>query len=316
MGAWERSSKLIGQHYPGVKSYSSLEELLADDAVELVVVNTPTYTHYEYALRALQVGKHVIVEKAFTTTVAEAIELQEIAEAGNLKLSVFQNRRWDSDFKTVQSIIKEGILGDPVEVSFSYDRYNPALSPKLHKEIPRPGAGVVYDLGPHVIDHALFLFGMPVSVFADISVTRPTSQVDDYFEIILRYPTFRVRLRASYFVREPVPSYIVHGTKGSFLKTRADVQEASLLAGKKPNSDGYGIEPDHDQGLLHTEIDGKMIRKKIETLPGNYMDYYDGVYRSMVHEEHLPVTAEDGVHVMRIIEAALTSRSTGKVIDL
>jgi predicted dehydrogenase len=203
-----------------------------------------------------------------------------------------------------------------VEVSFSYDRYNPALSPKLHKEIPRPGAGVVYDLGPHVIDHALFLFGMPVSVFADISVTRPTSQVDDYFEIILRYPTFRVRLKASYFVREPVPSYIVHGTKGSFLKTRADVQEASLLAGKKPNSDGYGIEPDHDQGLLHTEIDGKMIRKKIEKLPGNYMDYYDGVYRSMVHEEHLPVTAEDGVHVMRIIEAALTSRSTGKVIDL
>jgi predicted dehydrogenase len=316
VGSWERSNKSIQQFYPQVKSYTSLESLLADERVDLVIVNTPTYTHYELTKKVLEAGKHTVVEKAFTATAAEAMELKALAEKMNGKLSVFQNRRWDSDFKTVKHIVDRGVLGDLVEVSFSYDRFKPTLSPKTHKETPRPGAGVVHDLGPHLIDQALYLFGMPEAVFADISITRPTSQVCDYFELLLYYPTWRVRLRASYFVREPAPSYIIHGTKGSFLKTRADVQEADLQAGKKPTGADWGVEPSGEQGVLHTEVDGKAIRERIESLPGNYMEYYEGIYQALVHDKQLPVTALDGVYVMRVIDAAFASSEEKRVIEL
>ncbi|HEU5292083.1 MAG TPA: Gfo/Idh/MocA family oxidoreductase [Cyclobacteriaceae bacterium] len=314
-GAWERSKKDIENHYPSAKSYTSFESLLEDSSVDLVVVNTPTYTHFDYAKKSLLANKHVVVEKAFTTTVVEAKELKALAEEKGKMLSVFQNRRWDSDFKTVQHVIKEGILGDLKEVSFSYDRFNPVLSPKLHKETPGPGAGVVYDLAPHIMDQALILFGMPTHVFADIHVMRQTSQVEDYFEILLYYPAMRVRLRATYFAREPVPSYIVHGSKGSFLKTRADVQEAMLQLGKKPVGPDWGKEPESEQGLLHTEVDGKIIRESVKTLQGNYLDYYDGVYKAIANSQKPPVTADEGVLVMRIIEAAFKSYREKKVID-
>lgn len=316
VGSWERSNKSIQQFYPQAKSYASLESLLADERVDLVIVNTPTYTHYELTKKVLEAGKHAVVEKAFTATAAEAMELKALAEKMNSKLSVFQNRRWDSDFKTVKHIVDRGVLGNLVEVSFSYDRFNPTLSPKLHKETPRPGAGVVHDLGPHLIDQALYLFGMPEAVFADISITRPASRVYDYFEILLYYPSWRVRLRAGYFVREPAPSYIIHGTKGSFLKTRADVQEADLQAGKKPLNPDWGVEPKQEQGLLHTEVDGKIIRERIESLPGNYMEYYEGIYQALVHDKQLPVTALDGLQVMRVIDAAFASSEEKRVIEL
>lgn len=316
VGSWERSTKAIQQAYPNTKSFASLESLLTDERVDLVIINTPTYTHYELTKKVLEAGKHAVVEKAFTAIATEAMELKALAEKLNCKLSVFQNRRWDSDFKTVKHILDRGVLGDVVEVSFSYDRFNPGLSPKLHKENPRPGAGVVHDLGPHLIDQALVLFGMPEAVFADISITRATSQVSDYFEILLYYPTWRVRLRAGYFVREPAPSYIVHGKKGSFLKTRADVQEADLQAGKKPTATDWGIEPKEQHGLLHTEVDGKIIRERVESLPGNYMEYYEGIYQSLVHDKQLPVTANEGVQVMRVIDAAFTSSEERRVVEL
>lgn len=314
-GAWERSKRIFTQAYPGTKSYATLEELLADKEVELVVVNTPTSTHFEYAKQALLAGKHVVVEKAFTSTPAEAIELKSIAEQKGLKLSVFQNRRWDSDFKTIRKVITDGLLGEIVEATMSYDRYNPQLSPKVHKETVSPGSGVVKDLGPHLIDQALVLFGMPESVFGDIMITRDGSQVVDYFEILLRYPRHRVRLRAGYFFREPAPSYIFHGRLGSFLKTRGDTQEPRLLAGEKPRQAGM-LEPESEQGLLHTERNGVVVREKVETLPGNYLDYFDGVYRAIAEGKEMPVTAEDGIRVMRIIEAAEQSNREKRVIEL
>ena len=314
-GSWERSKKSIAQDYPGVKSFPSFEALLDDSSVELVIVNTPTYTHFEYAKQSLLANKHVVVEKAFTATAAEAKELKALAEQKGKMLSVFQNRRWDSDFKTVQHVINQGVLGDLREVSFSYDRYNPALSPKLHKETPGPGAGVVYDLAPHITDQALTLFGPPTHVFADIHVMREKSKVEDYFEILLYYPSMRVRLRATCFAREPVPSYVLHGTKGSFLKTRADVQEAALQTGKRPSGSDWGTEPETEQGVLHTEVDGKVIRESVKTLQGNYMDYYDGVYKAIVNNQNPPVTADDGILVMRVIESAFRSWREKKVVD-
>jgi scyllo-inositol 2-dehydrogenase (NADP+) len=315
-GAWERSKKSLVEHYPEATSYPTLESVLQDEAITLVIVNTPTNSHYELTKKSLEAGKHVVVEKAFTTTVAEAEELKTLAEAMDRKLSVYQNRRWDSDFRTVQHIIHKGILGNPVEVSFSYDRFNPALSPKLHKEIPGPGAGVVYDLGPHLIDQAFVLFGKPLAVFASFDVLRATSQVEDYFELLLYYPKLHVRLRASYFVREPAPSFIVHGTRGSFLKTRGDVQEATLQAGRKPTGADWGAELDQDRGILHTEINGTVVKEVVESLPGNYMAYYEGVYQSIANNQPPPVTADDGIMVMRIIEAAFRSDREKKVIEL
>jgi scyllo-inositol 2-dehydrogenase (NADP+) len=311
---WERTKNLAQEKYPGVKTYRDLDELLRDDAIELVIVNTPTYTHYEYAKKALEANKHAIVEKAFTTTFAEAEELATLAKQKGKFLSVYQNRRWDSDFKTVKKIFDEDLLGDVVEAEIHFDRFNQNLSPKAHKEIPNPGAGVVYDLGPHVIDQALTLFGMPEAVFADIRVLRPHSQVDDYFEILLYYPGVRVRLHSSYIVREPIPSFVLHGTKGSFHKSRADVQEAALLAGKKPGTPEWGKEPESEKGLLHTEKDGQVTRDTVPTLQGNYMDYFEGIHQALRNNKPLPVTAEDGANVMRIIETALASRKEGRVI--
>jgi len=264
----------------------------------------------------LLAGKHVIVEKAFTSNVAEAQELATLSKEKNLKLSVFQNRRWDSDFKTLKQIMEKKLLGEIVEAEFHFDRYNPVLSSKVHKETINSGSGIMKDLGPHIIDQALYLFGLPNAVFADIRITRALSVVDDYFDILLYYPDFRVRLKAGFFVREPIPSYVIHGKKGSFLKSRGDVQEDELKLGKKPNLTTWGIEKEGQEGLLHTEIDGKISKEKVPTLQGNYYDFFEGVYQAIVNDKLEPVTAQDGVNVMRIIEAAFQSSEQQRAINL
>ncbi|HEY0047409.1 MAG TPA: Gfo/Idh/MocA family oxidoreductase [Flavobacterium sp.] len=312
-GAWERSKKLIHEDFPLVRSYGSFEELLDDD-VELVIVNTPVYTHFEYAEKALLAGKHVLVEKAFTTTVEEAETLNELAKRRKLKLAVFQNRRWDSDFKTVQDVLAKNILGDIVEAEIHFDRYNPKLSPKLHKEKQNAGAGILIDLGSHIIDQALCLFGFPESLYADIRITREDSIVDDWFDITLVYPDLRVRLKAGFLAREPLPSYIIHGKTGSFIKSRGDIQEDELKLGKKPMVTDWGKEPQHKSGLLHTEIERAIVRENVPTLPGNYYDFFELLFRAIKKKEAVPVSAADGINVMRIIEAARTSSNEKKQI--
>jgi scyllo-inositol 2-dehydrogenase (NADP+) len=316
IGSWERSKKLIQEDYPEVISFPTLESILEDKSIDLVIVNTPVGTHFEYAKKVLLAGKHALVEKAFTTTVAEAQELTALAKERGLKLSVFQNRRWDSDFKTVKKIIDANLLGEIVEAEFHFDRYNPVLSPKQHKETANSGAGILKDLGPHLIDQALFLFGFPNAVLADIRITRVGSLVDDYLDILLYYPDFRVRLKASFFVREPNPSYVVHGKKGSFLKSRGDVQEDNLKLGMKPNLTTWGTEKEDQEGLLHTEIGGKIIKEKVPSLQGNYYEFFEGLYQAITNDKTEPVTAQDGVNVMQIIEAAIQSSEQKRTIDL
>lgn len=313
---WERSKQAAAQFYPDVISYPAYEALLADTSVELVVVNTPNYTHFDYAKKALLAGKHVVVEKPFTITTAEATELKTLAEQQQKVLSVFQNRRYDSDFKTVQRIIREQRLGTIVEAEIHFDRYNQVLSPKLHKEVPGPGTGVLYDLGSHIIDQGLHLFGMPQKVFADLQTQRPLSKIDDYMELLLFYPQLRVRLKGGYIVREPLPAYTIHGTNGSFLKSRADIQEAALVKGNVPGGKDWGAEPDTERGLLHTEENGQVIREYVETEQGNYGEYYDRLYKAIRLQEPVPVTAEEGVQVIRIIEAAYQSRQEQRIIEL
>lgn len=314
-GSWERSKKIIQQDYSDVRSYPTLTNLL-QDAVDLVVVNTPIETHYQYAKQALLAGKHVIVEKAFTTTVAEAEELKVIAEQQKVKLSIYQNRRWDSDFKTVQSILSQKLLGDIVEGEIHFDRFNPSLSPKQHKETKNAGAGIIMDLGSHSIDQALCLFGMPEAVFADLRKTRLHSEIEDYFDILLYYPSFRIRLKATFFAREPIPSYIFHGKKGSLLKKRGDIQEEDLKVGKKPNLPDWGKEPKHLEGILHTETNGDILKENISTSLGNYYEYYDLMYQAITQNKEVPVTASEGIQTMKIIEIAVKSSNQKRVISL
>lgn len=307
VGAWERHQKSIQEIYPETRSYGSLDELLADKAIELVVVNTPTYTHYEYAKRALEAGKHVIVEKAFTSTVAEAEELKSLAEKTGKQLAVFQNRRWDSDFLTVKKVIESGKLGELNEMEIHFDRYNLTPSYKTHKEEKNAGSGIVKDLGPHIIDQALLLFGMPAALFADIRIIRPQSIVDDYFDILLYYPTLRVRLKATLIAKETVPAYIVHGSNGSFLKSRADMQETLLQQGTTPDIPDWGMESKSEQGIINYLKEGRTIREKAESERGNYMEFYNQIYAALTEQKSIPVTAGDGIHVMQIIEAAYKS---------
>jgi len=313
-GSWERSKKVIEEKYPSVHSYTSLDEILNDNSIGLVIVNTPTNTHFEYASKALLAGKHVVVEKAFTTTVEEAETLKKIADQQRLKIAVYQNRRWDSDFRTVKKVIESHILGTINEMEIHFDRYKIELSPKLHKESPNKGSGLLKDLGPHIIDQALCLFGMPLQLFADIRITRPGSLVDDYFDILLYYPQHRVSLKAGYIIKEALPAYIVHGTKGSFIKSRADVQETNLQKGMLPVTADWGTEPENEAGIIHYEKDGISIRENIHTLKGDYREFYTGVYKALTEDCPMPVTVDDGIQVMKIIEAALKSSKEQHVL--
>lgn len=315
-GVLERTKNNAEKEYPNIKTFRNLEDVLADENIELVVVNTPNITHFDFAKKVIHARKHLVIEKPFTATVAEAEELIQLAKKQNVVLSVFHNRRYDSDFKTVKKVLKEGLLGDIVDAEIHYDRFDPNLSYKTHKEENTPAVGSLYDLGSHLIDQALVLFGMPNSIYADLSSFRPNSKVIDYFDVKLYYKSHRVTLKSSYFVREPLPGNIFHGTKGSFIKSKADVQEKELMKGKKPSLANWGTEPKKEEGLLHTEKDREIIREKVPTLKGNYMEYYDGIYEAIRNNKSVPVSGNEGLDVIKVIEAALQSNSENKRIDL
>lgn len=315
-GVLERSKNLAEETYPAIKTFRTLEELLADEKVDLIVVNTPNITHFEFTKQAILAGKHVVVEKPFTVTSEEAEVLMALAKEHQVLLSVFHNRRWDSDFLTVKKVLEQEVLGDIVEAEFHYDRFEPALSYKVHKETPTEGVGSLYDLGSHIIDQAIQLFGVPKSVFATLDGFREHSKVIDYFDVKLYYPHHYVTLKSSYFVREPLAAYSVHGTKGSFLKSKADIQEAALQKGIKPNTEFWGMEPEKEQGWLHYMKDGQSIKTHQASEIGNYMAYYDQISKAIINQENLPVTAEEATLVIKIIEAALRSHQEKRIIDL
>jgi len=315
-GAFERTKNEAQKRYPTIKTFRSLEDLLEDEAIELVVVNTPNITHFDFAKKVINAGKHLIIEKPFTATVDEAKELIQLAKEKNVVLSVFHNRRYDSDFKTVKRIVDKGLLGDIIDVEIHYDRFNPNLSYKVHKEKNTAAVGSLYDLGSHLIDQALVLFGMPNAVYADLNGFRPNSKVTDFFDVKLYYNSHRVTLKSSYFVREPLPGNILHGTKGSFIKSKADVQEKELIEGKKPSLPNWGAEPKAEEGLLHTEKNGEIVREKVASLKGNYMEYYDGIYDAIRHNKSVPVSGNEGMLVIKVIEAAIKSNTQKRRIDL
>ena len=316
VGSWERSTKNIETAYPGTKSYTSYEELLADTNIDLVVVNSPNDTHYTYVKSALLAGKHVVCEKAFTNTSTEAQELDELARNKGLKLAVYQNRRYDADFLTLQKLIREDAIGELTDVQISFERYRTTLSPKKHKESVSTGSGLLYDLGPHLVDQALLLSGMPLAVFADIRITRKVGVVDDYFTLILYYPGHRITLTSGMVYMTQLPGYKIYGTKGCFIKNRSDIQEADLIAGKIPGTENWGVESEADYGTLYTDHNGLITSQVIPSLAGNYGIFYEKMADAILNNAPVPTTAHEGKNIIRILEAARNSAFNKRVVGV
>lgn len=300
----ERHEKRARERYPDVISYDSVDELLADEAIELVIVNTPNDTHVDYATKALKAGKHILVEKPFASNSKDAKKVFDLGKKVGRHVMVFQNRRWDSDFKLLRRVVERETLGELIELHVRFDRYRLEKSPKIFKEQKIPGAGVLYDLGPHLLDQVISLFGKPAKSIKIVSMHRPGSEVDDFSTLVLSYPNgFTAFVHASLLVANPLPAYVLHGTKGSFQKVRADIQEDQLQAGISPKDPAYGIEPPGKEGLITlVKSNGDREMRYREALKGDYNDLFNAVYAQIRKNEPFPVKPAEILWQMEILE--------------
>lgn len=312
----ERSGSTSRDRYPWVKVVRDVRQLYDDESVDLVVVATPPTDHFSFARDALLAGKHVVVEKPFTTTSAEADELIHLAKESGKVLSVFQNRRWDGDFLTVREICRRGLLGSLKEVEFRWDRFSPTVKPGKSRGAV-PGTGIFYDLGVHFLDQALCLFGVPASVKADIRPIREGADTADYYAVALMYRDgLKVNLVSSYVARELGPRYLLHGTAGSFIKYGEDPQENLLMSGLTPAMRDWGAEPAEKWGTINTDIRGLHVVGKVETIPGAYQAYYQNVYDAIVGRSELVVKAEQARMVIRLIELGYQSHNEQRTVEV
>ncbi|MCQ0111001.1 Predicted dehydrogenase [Zhouia amylolytica] len=300
----ERSVKKAHLDYPRVKSYDKVEDMIRDEKIELIIVNTPNSTHFDFALQALKHGKHVLVEKAFTCTSIEAQQLFNEAQKRKLYVLPYQNRRYDGDFLSVKNILESGVLGQVVEVHLHFDRYRNTISPKA-KEKPGLGGGIQYDLGPHIIDAALALFGTPHRYTKTLGYFRPNTMVDDYAHFHLSYADGKqVFVSTSMLVADPQPGFIIHGTKGSFVKPRVNVQEEQLLEGIKLTAPEYGYEEDFTAGQLTLiNEDGAKTKQMIKAERGNYLKVFDDVYHTIKFDKPYPVSKDEIIKQLEILES-------------
>jgi scyllo-inositol 2-dehydrogenase (NADP+) len=288
--------------------------ILEDPDIELVVINTPDHLHFEMCSQAIEAGKHVVIEKPFTLKAADADILIDLASQNRIILSVFHNRRWDGDFLTVKQLIDSGKLGRLVDFESHFDRFRNYIQESWKDQ--SNGTGTLYNLGSHLVDQSLTLFGMPERLFCDSRMLRDGAKTDDSYDLFLHYPDFKCLLRSSYLVKEPGPRFMLHGTEGSFLKWGVDRQEADLKAGLSPNSANWGEEPESMWGKINTTFQGEELQGTLRTKPGNYLAYYDNVYEAIRNNQALQVSAEQARDVIRIIEAAYQSSREGQVVNL
>lgn len=289
----------VKKFLPEARVEENVDAILNDPTIELVVLATPNDTHYSLAKSALKAGKNVVIDKPFTVHSTEAMELIEVAKKQQRHLTVFHNRRWDGDFLTIKNIMDEGLLGDVCLYEAHFHRYRPLPRPERWKEAAVPGSGILYDLGAHLLDQAMQLFGRPDSIHSDITLQRAGSIADDYFHLTLTYGEKRVLLKSSSLIYNPGPRYQIHGAKGSFLKSGIDPQEQDLIAGKNPLDPNWGRGPEDQDGLL--SYDGQQL--KIQTLPGNYGVFYTQLAEAIRQNKPLPVLPEDALQVIHLIES-------------
>lgn len=295
--------------YPDVEFVQSLDHLFARK-IDLVVVATPNTSHHAIAKQALLAGHHVVVDKPFAPTLAEAEDVVQVAKKQQRLVSVYQDRRYTGDFATVQQVVSEGALGRVVLFESHFDRFRPELKPNAWREDALPGSGVWFDIGPHLFDQALVLFGVPDAIGADIRSERDGARVDDAFDVTLYYRHTRAVLRASMLAPPVGPSWIVHGTKGAFVKYGMDPQEAALKEGRTPDEPDWDSDPPELYGELITP-DGTQT---VPTLRSSFTRYYENVRDAILGKAALAVTPEWSLDVMRGLELATASSRANCVL--
>ncbi len=298
---------------PTITVVPTLDRLLEHKEITLVVIATPNDTHYDLAKQALEAGKHVVVDKPFVIRATQADELIALAHKQQVVLSVFHNRRWDNDFLTVCHLLKTNLLGEVSTYEAHYDRYRPIVRDRW-REWEMPGSGTLYDLGSHLIDQALFLFGFPQSVWADVQTQRRGTQVDDYFHLVLSYPRQSVILHAGSLVREPGPHFQLHGTTGSFIKYGLDSQEDALKTGKRPGDPGWGEDREDNYGKLTIDVGETTVKGTVKTLAGRYEIFYQDLVEAITLGKPAPVSAEEARNTIKVIEGALQSHKEQRAV--
>lgn len=303
----QRHGNEAAEAYPGISIVRTMEEMLALPQLDLIAISTPPATHFPLAQQALEAGKHVVIDKPFVATSEQAAQLIERARSKNLVLAAFQNRRWDGDFLTLQKVLASGELGRPVSLESRFDRYRPDLRGDIWKEQDGPGNGLLLDIGSHLADQALALFGIPESICAEVRYDREGTKVNDGFAILLHYPRLHVSLHATLIAAAPGARFTLHGTRGSYVKFGLDPQEDALRGGAKLGSPHWGEEPQSAWGKLTTVQDGAKQERTIPTLPGDYRPYYENVRDAIWGRAPLAVPAEQGWRIIRLLELALAS---------
>ncbi|MGM0544610.1 MAG: oxidoreductase [Pseudomonadota bacterium] len=301
---------------PGVEVESKALALCERKDIDLIVIPTPNDTHFPLAKAALTAGKHVVVDKPFTVTLSEAKQLKTLAANKERMVSVFHNRRWDSDFLTIKALLEAGTLGRVSGFESHFDRFRPEVRDRW-REKATPGGGIWYDLGPHLLDQACELFGMPNAILLELAALREGAKADDDFLALLDYEGFRVTLAAGTLVAEPTPRFRIHGTRGSFVKYGLDPQEDRLKAGESP-APQWG--DDTQNGMLTLQEgegeDAPLVRREHSTQPGDYLAYYQGVAGAILDGTPLPVDIDDALRSMALLEAGLDSHRQRRWISL
>ncbi len=311
----EEAAEAYASSTTGVRVLRSVEEALRDEAVQMVVVATPNETHFDLAKQALEAGKHVVIDKPFAATSACARELIELAAARGLVLAPFHNRRWDGDFLMVKRILAEGALGRVVTFESHFDRFRPVGKAGTWKESASAANGLLMDLGPHLVDQALGLFGIPEAILASVRRDRDVTGIEDAFDITLEYERLMVYCRSTMLAAVAGPRFLVHGTRGSFRKWGLDPQEPALVGGARVPRIGepgeWLAEDENAWGEMVTAPDprqpDRLVRTPVRTEMGDYRGFYANVRDAVLGTADLLVTAEDGYRVVKLLEMARES---------
>lgn len=304
----------IAQVYPNVAVVDTLNEILINPDIDLVVNTLPNSKHYEVTKQCLLAGKHVIVEKPFVIESKDGLELIALAQKHNLMLSVYHNRRWDNGFLTLKRELAK--LGKIYLYESYFDRFRPTVNLAKWREQDGVGSGILYDLGSHLIDQAIDLFGMPTSIFADLEQQRLNSQAVDYFQLTLFYPQHRVILGSNSVVANPRPIIAAYGEQASYVKYGLDPQESMLKSGLTPIDTIYGSEDSNNSGTLSSMMNNTIIHKQIASEFGCYQQYYSEIYDCLIDYSKAPVSAESALNTIKIIEAAKLSNELKSVISI
>jgi scyllo-inositol 2-dehydrogenase (NADP+) len=311
----QRQGDEAASAYPQAKIVRSLDELLAIPDLQLIVIATPNNTHAPFARAALAAGRNVVVDKPFTTSYQEAVDLVKFAEKFGKLLTVYQNRRYDGDFQAIRQLVAEGALGRIVRFETNYDRFRPNLKPNAWREKPEPGAGILFDIGPHLIDQAMILFGKPEAITADVRIEREGGLADDGFDIMFHYPKcMRAVLSSNILAAVSRPRFLLFGTKGAFLKQTVDPQENNLRFGKIPKEGPWGAEPEENWGLLTLSDGTNTTQRRIPSGTGDYRDYYANV-RDVIEGKAQPfVPLPYALNVMNALELCRESSDARRTV--